>query len=134
MLAFRGTLEPSFYAVSALSGPAPWTASGTACRYRHGIGKDLSGFTASGFELQHRSLRSILGKISEVTGTEDKEGESKNDSFVHKGIAKRAFSRSFTLSDDIIVKGADLKDGMLNIDLEKVIPEEKKPRLIPIGS
>ena len=57
-----------------------------------------------------------------------------NDSFVHKGIAKRSFMRQFTLSDDIVVKGADLKDGLLVIDLERVIPEEKKPRLIQIGS
>ena len=57
-----------------------------------------------------------------------------DDSFVHKGIAKRSFLRSWTLSDDIIVKGADLKDGMLIINLEKVIPDEKKPRLIQIGS
>ena len=64
-----------------------------------------------------------------------KEEETNGDeSFVHKGIAKRSFLRSWTLSDDIIVKGADLKDGMLVIDLEKVIPEEKKPRLIQIGS
>ena len=64
-----------------------------------------------------------------------KEEEMNGDySFVHKGIAKRSFLRSWTLSDDIIVKGADLKDGMLVIDLEKVIPEEKKPRLIQIGS
>ena len=45
-----------------------------------------------------------------------------------QGIPKRRFSRSFTISDDIIVK-SDLKDGMLNIDLERVIPEEKKLRL-----
>jgi len=57
-----------------------------------------------------------------------------DDSFVHKGIAKRSFLRSWTLSDDIIIKGADLKDGMLIINLEKEIPEEKKPRLIQIGS
>ena len=57
-----------------------------------------------------------------------------DDSFVHKGIAKRSFLRSWTLSDDIFVKGADLKDGMLIINLEKVIPDEKKPRLIQIGS
>ena len=56
------------------------------------------------------------------------------DSYVHKGIAKRSFLRCWTLSDDIFVKGADLKDGMLVINLEKVIPEEKKPRLITIGS
>ena len=64
-----------------------------------------------------------------------KEEETNGDeSFVHKGIAKRSFLRSWTLSDDIIVKGADLKDGMLIINLEKVIPDEKKPRLIQIGT
>ena len=88
----------------------------------------LAGFSKDDIEVEVTD-----GKLV-IRSTEDKEGESKNDSFVHKGIAKRAFSRSFTLSDDIIVKGADLKDGMLNIDLEKVIPEEKKPRLIKIGS
>ena len=87
----------------------------------------LAGFSKDDIEVEVTD-----GKLV-IRSTEDKEGESKNDSFVHKGIAKRAFSRSFTLSDDIIVKGADLKDGMLNIELEKVIPEEKKPRLIPIG-
>ena len=88
----------------------------------------LAGFSKDDIEVEVTD-----GKLV-IRSTEDKEGESKSDSFVHKVIAKRAFSRSFTLSDDIIVKGADLKDGMLNIDLEKVIPEEKKPRLIPIGS
>ena len=56
------------------------------------------------------------------------------DSYVHKGIAKRSFLRCWTLSDDMFVRGADLKDGMLIISLEKVIPDEKKPRLINIGS
>ncbi len=65
---------------------------------------------------------------------EEKTEVNSDDSFVHKGIARRSFMRTFTLSDDIIVKGADLKDGMLIIDLEKVIPDEKKPRLIQIGS
>ena len=65
---------------------------------------------------------------------EEKTEVNSDDSFVHKEIAKRSFMRQFTLSDDIIVKGADLKDGMLIIDLEKVIPDEKKPRLIQIGS
>lgn len=88
----------------------------------------LAGFSKDDIEVEVTD-----GKLV-IRSTEDKEGESQSDSFVHKGIAKRAFSRSFTLSDDIIVKGADLKDGMLNIELEKVIPEEKKPRLIPIGS
>ena len=53
--------------------------------------------------------------------------------YVHRGIAKRTFERSFTLSDDIVVKGCDLTNGMLTVELEKVIPEEKRARLIPIG-
>ena len=65
---------------------------------------------------------------------EEKTELTSEDSYVHKGIAKRSFLRSWTLSDDIVVRGADLKDGMLIIDLEKVIPEEKRPRLITIGS
>ena len=53
--------------------------------------------------------------------------------YVHRGIAKRTFERAFTLSDDVIVKGCGLINGMLTVELEKVIPEEKKSRLIPIG-
>ena len=60
--------------------------------------------------------------------------EDKSDSYVHRGIATRTFERSFTLSDDIVVKGCDLTNGMLTVELEKVIPEEKRARLIPIGS
>ena len=53
--------------------------------------------------------------------------------YLHRGIAKRAFSRSFTLSDYVIIKGADLINGMLTISLERIIPEEKKSRMIEIG-
>ena len=52
--------------------------------------------------------------------------------YVHRGIARRSFSRMWSLSDDMVVKGAEFQNGLLNISLEKVIPEEKKPRLIPI--
>ena len=51
---------------------------------------------------------------------------------IHKGISKRQFTRTFTLADDVIVNGAELKDGMLIIDLEKIVPEEKKPKTIKI--
>ena len=56
-----------------------------------------------------------------------------NHSYLHKGISARHFRRSFTLSDTIVVRGADLNNGILTIDLENVIPEEKKPRKIAIG-
>ena len=63
--------------------------------------------------------------------------DSKTDDdreYVHQGIAKRSFKRSWTLSDDIEVKHADLIDGMLTIELEKIFPEGKEPREIPIGA
>ena len=51
---------------------------------------------------------------------------------IHKGISKRQFTRTFTLADDVVVNDAELKDGMLVIDLEKIVPEEKKPKTIKI--
>ena len=52
--------------------------------------------------------------------------------FVHRGIAQRKFKRSFTLAEDVVVNGAKLENGMLYIALERIIPEEKKPRKIAI--
>lgn len=52
--------------------------------------------------------------------------------YVHKGIAQRKFERKFTLADDVIVKGAQMENGMLYIELERIIPDEKKPRKIEI--
>ena len=63
-----------------------------------------------------------------------KKGENEEGKYLHKGISARAFRRSFTLSDTIVVRGADLSQGILTIDLENVIPEEKKPRKIAIGN
>jgi len=52
---------------------------------------------------------------------------------IHRGIAKRHFTRSFTTADDVEVKGAEMADGMLSIALEKILPEGKKPRTIEIA-
>ena len=59
------------------------------------------------------------------------EDESKD--FVHKGLASRACKRSFTLADDVEISGASLKDGILVVSLERVIPEEDKPVSIKIS-
>ena len=50
----------------------------------------------------------------------------------YQGIAYRKFVRKFTVADDIVVNGGKLENGMLMIDLERVVPEEKKPRLIEV--
>jgi molecular chaperone IbpA len=64
----------------------------------------------------------IKGEITEVTDAE----------IVHKGIAGRKFTRTFALGEYMEVTGADMKDGMLHINVDRIVPEEKKPRTIDI--
>ena len=107
--------------------------------------------TASGFppynirkeeeEEKYTIEMAVAGFSQEDLEVELKEGvltirsksEKEEKEYLHRGIARRAFSRSFTLSDDVVVKGADLVNGMLTIDLERIVPEEKKSRLSEIG-
>ncbi len=77
-------------------------------------------------EVQENTLR-INGKRE----TEKAEAERK---FLHKGISERSFERKFQLGDNVKVLTADLENGLLHIDLERVVPESQKPRQIEIGS
>ena len=86
----------------------------------------VAGFSEEDLEVELKE--GILSVQSKPLNEEDE------TTYVHRGIAKRTFERNFTLSEDIIVKGCDLNNGMLIVELEKVIPEEKRARLIPIGN
>jgi len=109
---------------TASTGYPPYNIKKTG-EYAYQIEMALAGFSKD--ELQ---VEVVDGSLSIKTVPSEKEEE---DDFLHRGIAKRQFSRRFTLSDDVVVKGADLYNGLLTIDLERVIPEEKKPRNIPIN-
>ena len=85
----------------------------------------VAGLSENDLEVE---LKESVLEIRSKQSTEDEAN------YVHRGIAKRSFMRAFTLSDDIVVKGCGLINGMLTVELEKVIPEEKRARLIPIGS
>ena len=65
---------------------------------------------------------------------ENKSAYTSDVQFLHHGLASRDFSHTFRLSDTVVVKTADIVNGVLKIDLENVLPEEKKPRKIPIGN
>ena len=70
-----------------------------------------------------------------LTITGKREGEAgQKASFLHQGIAGRAFERSFQLAEHVEVRGARLENGLLHVELERVIPEEKKPRKIVINA
>ena len=61
-----------------------------------------------------------------------KKNEEDRVEVLHRGIAKRYFERHFTIADDVKVNGAELKNGLLIVSLERVIPEHKKSRIIKI--
>ena len=82
----------------------------------------------AGFSKEDLEAELKEGVLNVRSKPDQEEGE-----YLHRGIAKRAFSRSFTLSDDVVIKGADLVNGMLTINLERIVPEEKKSRMIEIG-
>ena len=66
-----------------------------------------------------------------VTGSKKPDDKTRN--FLHRGIAARNFERRFQLADHVEVKGADIQDGLLHIDLVRNVPERLKPRTIAIG-
>ena len=74
---------------------------------------------------------SVENGMLTIESKEDK-SKDKDGEVIHKGISKRYFKKSFTISDDVEVKGAELKDGMLRVSMEKIIPEAKKLRNIDI--
>jgi molecular chaperone IbpA len=66
-----------------------------------------------------------------VSGRKSEQDDDRN--YIHRGIASRSFERRFALGDYVEVKGADMKDGLLLIDLAREVPEEMKPTKIQIG-
>ncbi len=95
-------------------------------------------------ESQYRITMAVAGfsdseiklevKEQTLTVAGQKPAEDKERTFLHRGIATRAFERRFQLADHVEVTGAELKDGLLNIDLVRNVPERLKPRTIPIGA
>ena len=73
-------------------------------------------------------------KEQTLTVRSEKKAEEKERQFLHRGIATRAFERRFQLADHVEVKGADLKDGLLHVDLVRNVPERLKPRTIAIAN
>ena len=96
--------------------------------YNYKIELAVAGFTSDQIKVSHEPEKNQLTIAGDQTGSDSE------SSFIHRGIAERQFSRTWTVADTIIVRGADLTDGILSISLEKLIPEEKKPKEISIST
>ena len=86
----------------------------------------------AGFGKKDIEVKSVENTLTIKSVDKKQEVLDKDESVLHQGISKRSFTRSFTIADDVVVKGADLKDGLLSVNLEKIIPDEKKPKIINI--
>ena len=87
----------------------------------------LAGFSKKDIGIEYADNQLTIESVFEKDDKED------DTTTVHRGISKRQFKKAFTLADEVVVNGAELKDGMLIVDLEKIVPEEKKPRSIKIS-
>ena len=92
--------------------------------FKYQIDMALAGFSKDDIEVEVAD-----GTLSVRS---DKKEEPEDEFTYHRGISYRKFERKFTLADDLVVNGAKLENGMLTIDLERIVPEEKKPRLISV--
>lgn len=86
---------------------------------------------AAGFHEEDLELQVERGVLTVVGGKRERSAE--NVTYLHQGIAQRGFKLSFRLADHIEVKGASLVNGLLHIDLERIVPEEAKAKRIPIN-
>ena len=94
----------------------------------YNVEEALAGFSRDDVSVEFaEGILTIKSKDKTVSDKQDADGD-----IIHKGISKRYFSKSFTVSDDVEIKGAELKDGLLTVSLERIVPESKKARVIEI--
>ena len=88
----------------------------------------LAGFNKKDIKVEYADGQLSIESIKNQTSKEKDE----NGNVIHKGIAKRYFKKSFSIEDNCEIKGAELKDGLLKVSLERIIPEAQKPKVIEI--
>jgi molecular chaperone IbpA len=95
---------------------------------KYAIELAVAGFNKNDVEIEYED-KFLTVKTKKIDKTVEKEGNE----IIHRGISQRSFSRTFTIADDVKVNEAKLKDGLLIVSCEKITPEYKKKKLIPIS-
>ena len=121
---FEHMMDDSFFGRSVANFP-PYNIVKTG-ENTYDVELALAGFNKRDIEVEYKeNLLTVKSKKQEETKDED-------GNVIHRGISKRMFSKSFTIANDVEVKGAELKDGLLKVSMERIIPEHKKAKLIDI--
>ena len=121
---FEHMMDDSFFGRSVANFP-PYNIVKTGDN-TYDVELALAGFNKKDIEIEYKeNVLTVKSKKQEETKDED-------GNIIHRGISKRMFSKSFTIANDVEVKGAELKDGLLKGSMERIIPEHKKAKLINI--
>ena len=86
----------------------------------------LAGYDKKDITVEYEDNLLHIKSIRETKSDKEKDG------VIHQGIAKRYFSKAFTIADDVEIEGAELKNGLLKVSLKKIVPEGKKPKQITV--
>ena len=123
---FEHMMDDSFFGRSVANFP-PYNIVKTG-ENTYDVELALAGFNKKDIEVEYKENQlTVKSKKQEKQEETDEDGN-----VIHRGISKRMFSKSFTIANDVEVKGAELKDGLLKVSMERIIPEHKKAKTIDI--
>ena len=122
---FEHMLDDSFFSNGTAGNFPPYNIVKTG-ENSYDVELALAGFNKKDIEVEYKENQ-LTVKSKKQEETKDEDGN-----IIHRGISKRMFSKSFTIASDVEVKGAELKDGLLKISMERIIPEHKKAKSIEI--
>ena len=127
---FEHMMDDRFFTNGTVGNFPPYNIVKTG-KHTYNIELALAGFNKKDIEVEYEDNHLVV-KSKKVEKSEADETTDENGNVLHRGISKRSFTRSFTIASDVEVKGAELKDGLLTVALERIIPESKKARSIEI--
>ena len=124
---FEHLMDDGFFRNGTVSNFPPYNIVKTG-KNTYNVELALAGFNKKDIDVQYEdNLLTVKSKKSEKVEETDEDGN-----VIHRGISKRFFSKSFTIANDVEVRGAELKDGLLTVALERIVPEAKKAKTIEI--
>ena len=123
---FESMFDNDFFVHQSHSNFPPYNIVKTG-EYTYDVELALAGFSKDDIDVEYKD-----NMLTVKSKEKDKSEAKDTDGVLHRGISKRWFSKSFTIADDVEVKGAELKDGLLKVSMERIIPEGKKARTIEV--
>jgi molecular chaperone IbpA len=121
---FESMMNDEFFSVPTTNYP-PYNIVRTG-DYTYDIELALAGFGKDDIDVKYEDGVVTVKSVHKNSENDEKDGVQ------YRGISKRQFTKSFTIADDVVVQGAELKDGLLKIAMERIIPEAKKARSIKV--